>query len=114
MTDADLVVERSKQATVLRSLWSAWCGSFCEGLGGNMNVRKEADAQFMRLLKQEDPQRYENLTRNMRQSSRRNNNMLLVARRYATMAERDAARREATRLRVERLRQRKTALQIAA
>lgn len=33
-----------------------------------MNVSKEADAEFMRLLAKEDPQRYANLTKNMRRS----------------------------------------------
>jgi hypothetical protein len=33
-----------------------------------MNVSPEADAEFMRLLEKEDPKRYANLIRNMRQS----------------------------------------------
>jgi hypothetical protein len=33
-----------------------------------MNVSPEADAEFMRLLKKEDPKRYANLIRNMQQS----------------------------------------------
>ena len=33
-----------------------------------MNVSKEADAEFMRLLQRDDPRRFANLTRNMRLS----------------------------------------------
>lgn len=33
-----------------------------------MNVAKEADADYMRLLQKEDPARYERLMKNMRQS----------------------------------------------
>jgi hypothetical protein len=32
-----------------------------------MNVSKQADAEFMRLLEKEDPKRYENLAKNIRQ-----------------------------------------------
>ncbi len=34
-----------------------------------MNVSKEADAEFMRLLERDDPKRYENLVKNMRRAA---------------------------------------------